>query len=221
MRRKNQSIFWGIVLVVLGFFFLVQNFNLLGGVGDVLGGMVFGVLGLLGLGFYFQNRHHWWLAIPSFVFIGLGISSFVNVIPFIREFSGSIFLLSLAAGFWVVYLHRPVAWWALIPAGVLTTIAVVDAIQQFTPRGTDTIMMLGLAATFWFLWTRRAHTRAYWAKWPAIGLVIFALLDFVPLAGKLIFPAILILIGAGILWRNYQRQQIGSSSNITILPPEE
>ena len=93
---------------------------------------------------------------------------------------------------------------------------------QTWPRGADTIMLLGLAATFWFLWVRRATTRAHWAKWVAIGLLVFALLDFVPFAGRLLFPGALILIGAGLLWKNYQRQRINSpSNNITILPPEK
>jgi len=46
MTNKNSRSLWGAVLIVLGFFFLLQNFHLLGSLGNLVSVGMFGLLGI-------------------------------------------------------------------------------------------------------------------------------------------------------------------------------
>ncbi len=222
MNEKNRTAVWGVILIVLGFFFLMQNFNLLGGLSDLVGAVMFGVLGVLGVGYYFTNRRHWWILFPAFTFIGIAGSSFTNFIPFLRPLSGAVFLFSLSLAFWLIFLQKqPEHWWPAIPGGILTTLAFVDVADHFSGRAADTIMLLGVAATFGLLWLLRRHANTDWALWVAIIALGLAVISPFAVGAKLLFPLALIGIGGWMLLKNNRHNVSSSDNDITVLPPPE
>lgn len=222
MNGKNRGAIWGVILVVLGFFFLMQNFNLLDGISDLAGTFIFGVLGVLGVGYYFSDRRHWWVLFPAFTFIGIAGSSFTDFIPFLRPLSGAVFLFSLSLAFWLIFLQKqPARWWPVIPGGILTTLAFVDVADHFSGRAADTIMMLGIAATFGLLWLLRRHANTDWALWVAIAALALAVISPFAVGAKLVFPLALIIIGGWLLLKNSRRNGASTGNDVTILPPPE
>ena len=110
-------------------------------------------------------------------------------------------LLFMAGGaaFVYHYLNNRERWWALIPGGVLATLAVVNWVELANPRyDAGWLFFLGIAATFGYLYRRPdGGERQPWAVWPAVVGLGMALLGFVntPLGG-LVAP--LALIGLGV-----------------------
>jgi hypothetical protein len=110
-----------------------------------------------------------------------------------------------AAAFAVIYLLRPKRnWWAIIPGGVLASIALLVLFEEIFP-GWDgaAIMFLGFAATFTTLYLLPAlRGGKRWALYPAIGSIILTVLTNDPSGdGSFLLP--LLLIGAGVailLW---------------------
>lgn len=208
----DGRLIWGPILIVAGLVFLAQNLGMLNFLGAIpeaawaLFWMVaFGVGGLAFLGFMFVNtKENWWMAIPGFALLGLGVTSFVGqFLPFL-PFQGSIFLGNLGLGFFVVYLMNREMWWGLIPGGVLTTLSVVAAVDDLELDGFDSgpIFFLGLALTFALVaLAPTTEARNTWAWIPAGVLFVFslALIFSVEWSLNLIWPVIIILIGAGIL----------------------
>ena len=138
MNISTRRIFFGAALILLGGLFLFQQlFHLQFHVGAIIVAMVFA---LAGLGFLYvmsSKRDNWWAAIPGMVLLGLGVliaaSEFYP--HFANQFGGSLFLGFIGLAFLVVLLLRHEAWWAVIPAGVLFTLALVAGVTQFLENG--------------------------------------------------------------------------------------
>ncbi|RME48992.1 MAG: hypothetical protein D6796_05555 [Caldilineae bacterium] len=207
MTSQNRRVFWGVMLIVAGIFFLLDNFRLLGGLSEWVQAALFGMLGLLFLGGYLNNRRHWWSLFPAAVLLGLAGTMLADQISFLRPFSGGIFLFCLSLAFWAIFVGRKRVWWPVIPAGVLTTLAFVSVVDEFT-RGdslTDSLFFIGIGLTFGVLWLIRHNTGTEWALWPALAALGFGL--FMPLMRyfDLAWPLVLIAVGAWLLWRNLSR----------------
>jgi hypothetical protein len=151
---------------------------------------------------YITDRRHWWALIPGFTLIGLGItiSSSLLFADAIGDLGGSLFLGSMAVGFWLIFaLHRK-HWWAGIPAGVLTTLAVVAGEDQFL-GGFDggAVFFLGLGLTFLLLYIVPApQGRVIWPLIPAVILLIMGVLIGVDYAVALNYIGAIALIGLGV-----------------------
>jgi hypothetical protein len=93
------------------------------------------------------------------------------------EIGGAIFLGAIGLSFWAVYLTGRDRWWAIIPGGVLITLALVSALPDRLFAGADSggVFFLGLAATF-LLVALLADMR--WAYWPAGALGVFGVFLF-------------------------------------------
>ena len=66
------------------------------------------------------------------------------------DLGGLIFLGGIGLAFWLAYAtDRADRWWALMPAGALTTLAVVSVVGDvWSERYTASVFFLGLAITF-------------------------------------------------------------------------
>jgi hypothetical protein len=118
---------------------------------------------------------------------------------------GPIFLFAVALPFFVVYFRSPENWWAIIPAGSVSVVAIIAAVAiagwindggrgGFVSAGmANAILMSGLAITFAVVWLR--HDRS-WAKIVMIILALMAVASvFFATSSQILWPMAIILVG--------------------------
>jgi hypothetical protein len=201
MRASSDyRLFVGLGLILFGGLLLLQTMGLLG-VGGLLWAAVFGLAGAGFLVALIQDRTRWWAAIPGLTLLGLGTLIAVgDLFPRTADVAGgAIFLGSISLAFWVVFLLRRDFWWAIIPAGILATLAIVAGVAERL-AGIDSggVFFLGLAATFLILYLLpEGQGRQRWAIFPAaaLGLMGLGLGLLSGSAARFVWPAALILFG--------------------------
>ena len=207
-NQKNRT-FLSFLLIFMGIAFLLNNFGVFGNIGDLMVAVVFGIVSLIGWGFYLKNRKHWWLLFPTAVFGGIAGTMVIENVGFLPDYlGGGLFLLALASAFWVVFVVESQHWWAAIPAGVLSTLAFVAMVDGATHSDiTANIFFLGLGLTFTIVWLNRRTSNTTWAKWPAMILLGFSL--FVAVAENMhqLWPIILILVGGWLIIKNFTNRK--------------
>lgn len=199
MRKSRSALVWGLTLVVLGGLLLAQQQGLIQASLPfwtwVLGGL--GVLFLLSALF---NRSLWGMVIPGFICLGLSAIVVLSTNTSISgNVTGAIFLASIALPFWLIAVFRPSNWWAIIPAGSVTVLALIALLSEARLSGNviGAILFFGLGATFVLvrLWTLgQKHTS--WAWYPALilgAIGAIALASDIPAAWPLVF------IGGGLI----------------------
>ncbi len=199
----NSRIFWGALLILGGVLFLLQN--LFGfQYGNLFWALVIGLAGLFFLTIFFSNRANWWTIIPGFTLLGVGLSiSLDTIAPSLSStLSGPIVLGSIGASFLVIYLLNREFWWAIIPCGVLLTLAIVISLENLlSEMGFVSVFFLGLAATFALVALVPTHEGRM--QWPWIPAIILALMGVIFGAFSGAFMAYLLpialIVGGGIL----------------------
>jgi hypothetical protein len=202
MKRLDPSIIGGLLLILVGALFVLQTAGVLDNVGDVFWGAIFLAAGLLFLYSFFTGS--WWAVIPGCVLAGIG--ALILLPSSLEQYGGALFLGSLALAFWLVYLSAPLErWWSLIPAGVLTTLAVVT----FTPdlisgEAAGSIFFFGLAVTFLLV---AVLAKMRWAWYPAAALAVVGLLATLALGSVANYAWAVVLIGGGgyLIYRSFRR----------------
>jgi hypothetical protein len=200
--KRNLNVMWGLLLIGGGVLFLLQNLGYLNRVSGYLWALGLGALGLGFLASYFMERDRWWAIIPGVVLLSLaalvGLQAWNSEL--VGPWSGPLVLGGVALAFWLVYLARRAFWWAIIPAGVLTTLAVVARIDNAGGPSTGAVFFFGLAATFIVV---LLATRMSWAIWPAAGLALVAVFILVGQSRFInyLWPVLLIAAGLFILFR--------------------
>jgi hypothetical protein len=155
---------------------------------------------------YLNNRTRQWALLVAYIMFVLSpapiMSSFGGNVD---EYFGSLFLFAVGFPFFVVYFRSKKNWWAIIPAGVMTTLAVIAgaAIAGWIQDGNDggfanSFLMGGLAATFAVVWLRHAKN---WAKVVTFVLAALAVASvFFASFTDIFWPVALILVGAYMLF---------------------
>lgn len=212
MTDSAKRIFAGIALILVGGLFLVQQiFHLPFHLGGVLVAATFVLAGAIFLYVLATRRENWWAAIPGFVLLGLGALIAVGEFfpAFGGTFGGTLFLGFIGLAFLVVYLLHREFWWAVIPAGVMFTLALVAWVAQYNGFASGATFFLGLAATFAVLGLMPIGRDE---KWPWIPAGICAVLGtllmlgsgaFLQTAAGLIWPAVLVLSGVFLIARTF------------------
>jgi hypothetical protein len=214
MNRSKSGPIWGALLVLAGLFLLLQNLGVLAvGVGGWLAPILFGAGGLAFLAVYAGNREHWWSLIPGFVLLSIGaLISLDQVAPrMAATWGGSLFLGGISVAFWLILLTRRENWWAVIPAGVLTTLATVAGLGQIgTGLETGSLFFLGLAATFGLVYLLPTpEGRMRWALFPAVIMFVLGVVTLLATAAvvQYLWPLALILLGVYLLLRGGRRSK--------------
>ncbi len=161
---------------------------------------------------YLNNRTRQWALLVAYILFVLSIApamaSFGGNVP---AYFGTIFLLAVALPFFVVYFRSADDWWAIIPAGVMTTLAVVATLGiagwiKDTQTGgiSNAILMGGLAVTFAVIWLRHAKP---WAKVVSIVLALLAVASiFFASYAEIFWPVAIILAGAYLLYTSMRKR---------------
>ena len=92
------------------------------------------------------------MAIPGGALLGPGLSVVASEagLPGAETWGGSLFLGALGIGFAAVYLRDHGRWWAIIPTGVMLTLALpaVGGATEAGARVSGALFFVGLAVTF-------------------------------------------------------------------------
>ena len=209
MKKLSSQYLWGVLLIVLGILFLLQEFNLIGSAWNLLWAIIMGVAGIAFLWAYAANETQWWAAIPGMTLIGLTavVLGDIFTLPFKGDWLGAFFLAFIGLGFWLVYFRRPSFWWAIIPGGTLVTLGIVSGLGN-TSLPEEGIFFLGLGITFALVGLLPAKQyNLQWAYIPAAVLGILGLAQLIAM-GTLLFsfwPILLIIIGGYIIIRNWKK----------------
>lgn len=208
MQRTNLYV--GGLILLAGVLLLLQNLGLIAGVEHFVWAVLFGLGGLTFLAVFLHKRENWWAAIPGSVLLSLAALIVLgDLVPDLGNWGGTIFLGGLGLGFWAVYLSHRAQWWAVIPGGVLFTLAAVAGAGPFLPGEIEgAVFFLGLGATFGLLYllpTPDGHRK--WALIPSAVLLIVGSFLLATAADLLKFvgPGALILIGIYLLYRTSRK----------------
>ena len=210
MKRIDVRILFGALLIGAGILFLLQSLNIIPDAWDILWTGAFVVGGIVFLYIYFTDRAQWWALIPGLILLGLAGTVFVSTfLPDYSNLAGSLFLSSAGLGFWIVYLTNREFWWAIIPGGVLLTLAAISGLEEYVSDDVGGgVFFFGLSLTF-FLLALLAQPRQnfWWAYIPAGVLFVLAVVIIGPLQSvfNYIWPVALILVGGLLLLRNIRK----------------
>lgn len=221
MKTSQSRLLVGLLLVASGAVFLLQNLNIisLAALGELFLISFFGLGALAFLAVYITNRAHWWALIPGSALAGIAGILFLEWLSPALEaaIGGPFFLGAMALGFLLIYVTDRQHWWALMPGGILLTLALVAAADAlFGGDAGGVLFFLGLAATFGLVSiVPTEHGRQTWALIPAGITFILALITAASALTIVdyIWPLALILIGLYLLLRPRRLSMAGASSN--------
>jgi hypothetical protein len=211
MKWLGSSLFWGLVLIVAGILFLLQTFRVIPG-GDIFAALALTAAGVLFLSVFVGNRANWWALIPGIILLSIAANIVVDAfLPGVAHLSGAIILGGIGLSFAAVYLVNRQNWWAIIPAGVMFTVAIMSVVEPALEKKLDTggIFFVGLGLTFILVaLLPTPHGQMKWAYIPAVVLLLMGLLVLASSAQLInyVWPAALILIGALLLLRAFRRK---------------
>lgn len=219
MNRSETRTLIGLLLILSGGVFLVANLNFYPL--DNIWPLVLGLPALVFIYIFARDKQSWWAAIPGFTLLGLTGTVIADQIfrnsflgwegRVVTEASGSLFLAGIGLGFIAIYLRTARReWWAIIPGGVMLTLATVVIAAPFVYSDVSgAIFMLGLGLTFGLVYLIPTPSgRMRWAIIPAGILVAIGALGILAntALSALVWPLILIGLGGYILLRGSPRE---------------
>lgn len=209
MTRYGWRILIGSLLIIGGIVFLLENLNIVS-LGAVFWGVLLTTIGLLFIAYFLRKRQHWWALIPGIILITLGTQQlFAFTMPeFEDRFGATYTLAGFALSFFVVYIAAPYNWWAIIPGGILLSLAGINLLEQYMVTGAVNIgggFFLGLGFTFLLVYILPSpNNRNTWAIFPALALLLLGILVLISSEQVInyIWPTVLIAIGLVLVIRN-------------------
>ena len=209
-RWLGNRLFWGILLVLGGVVFLLQNLGFFE-LGDLFWALLFGLGGLFFLSVFFPNRSNWWVLIPGLTLLSIAVLLIASrFLPaFADMWGGSIVLGGIGLSFLLIYLVDRNNWWAIIPFGVLETLAVVAGLESVIPDfAAGGIFFLGLGLTFALVAILPGLHGSMWWAWIPAGVLVMMGLLLVLISGQaagFVLPAVLILGGLLLILFTFRR----------------
>ena len=174
--------------------------------GEWIGTMFLFLIGLTFFVVYMNNRSRWWALLVAYIMFVLSLApAMASFGGDVAAYYGAIFLFAVALPFFVVYFRTEDNWWAIIPAGSLTAVALVAAaavagwINGDTQGGyTTAFLMGGVAVTFAVVWLRNGMQ---WAKGVTIVLAMLTVASvFLAAYTEIFWPVAFIISGAYLLY---------------------
>ena len=198
---------WGLALILIGGIFLAQQLGLFGATQFPWYIIPFGILALLFLLTFVLDRRQWWALIPGFIMLGLTLLIFNDQNHLLTDTqAGAMFLFSIGLPFLLIFLFNRSMWWALIPGGVLSVVALITLLSDREASGQllAATIFFGLAIVFALVrFATRSNPYMGWATWVAVILAVIGVVVLItgPQVAPIVGPAILIGIGLFLLIR--------------------
>jgi hypothetical protein len=213
IKWYNWRTILGAVLVLFGLVALGQAMGYLSGSDKIVSSLVAVLFAAGGLGFLsmlFQDRKKWWALIPGMVLLSIGvlIASSTFFPGASDRFGGAIFLGGISLAFWLVYFMNRQYWWAVIPGGVLLTLALITTLSGTGVSETGGAFFFGLGLTFAVVaLLPNREVRLNWAWIPAGILLVMGALFSLSAGGyvNFVWPVALILAGAFLVYRAFRK----------------
>jgi len=208
MRRSNIITIAGGGLILTGILFLLQSLGVIGNVLTLIWALLFVVAGGIFLYVYWINRDQWWVIIPGFSLLGLG--ALIAIAEYgpqtIDELAAGVFLGSIGLSFLVIYLLKREHWWAIIPGGVVLSVAVMVALSSFVSEEDwiAAVLFFGMTLTFVVLaLLPMPQGRMTWAYIPAAVFFVIGIIILGAATESLVYilPGVIIAVGLFILLR--------------------
>ena len=208
MKKDQSRLVWGALLILAGVMFMLQELNILGNAAQYLWLLLMGAGAGVFIWIYFTKPGQWWAIIPGLTLFGLvivALEDILNIFPG-ADWSGGVFLGCIGLAFWLIYFRKREQWWAIIPGGVLITLALVAGLD-FLVDWTEVLFFLGLAATFALVGVlpNQSHDTR-WAFIPAGVLFILGFALFAPLQSimQILWPLALVGLGVYLMIRSWK-----------------
>jgi hypothetical protein len=213
MRR--YIFFWAAAFVGGGLLLLVFNIGLLTRFAPLGQYIIAGAVGIAALacfGAYIVKREHWWRLIPGWTLAAFAAMVLLTLWPEVdRRWIGTLPLIGLAVAFINIYLlRRSTYWWAIMPAGFMLVLGVVIVLSGWVERleVLGAVLFVGMGLVFFILYILADQGHQWWTLIPATVLLTFGVFVFTvnhPVENVLLqwWPLLLVLIGAGLVWRGY------------------
>jgi hypothetical protein len=209
MEDRRSRILLGLLLVVGGIVFLLMSLDVIPGDSwPVLWITLFALGGLAFLSVFVRNPDQWWPIIPGMTLLGLatliGLETFAPQVG--DTWGAAIFMGSISLAFWIIYaITGAEEWWAIIPGGVLLTIAAIIALSSFAAEEfTGGVFMLGMSFTFLLVYLLPGEEeRSSWPLFPAgiLGLIGLFLVASAVEVLAFVWPVALLLAGGYLILR--------------------
>lgn len=179
---KDQRNVFGILLILFGTYLALEQFGVIPvSARGLVPAVLFGFAAFSLFSMYFANTTRWWAVMVGFFMSGLALSALVGVFApeMSARVSGTLFFAGLSLGFAAAYVVQRENWWAIIPGGVMLSLAAVTFFENtpgipFEPAG---LLFIGMGLTFLLLSTvKNNNIRLSWGIYPGIPLLIFGVM---------------------------------------------
>lgn len=168
--------------------------------GEWIGALFLFMIAATFLVVYLNNRTRTWALLVAYTLAVLGIAPAMASGGRDAAYYGPLFLFAVALPFFILYFRSTENWWAIIPAGSITTVAALAAlaiagwIRDPNEGGyANALLMGGLAVTFAVVWLR--HSRS-WARIVTIVLAALTVASvFFASYSEVFWPLAIILVG--------------------------
>ena len=217
MKVHSTNFLIGIFLIVLGALFLLSTFGHLHVDEEYTMAIIFFSAGIVLLIAYFLFRKKIWALILGAVGLFIGSAIYIDssrILP--DEAIGIVLFIILGLVFFNALRGGKRNWWAIIPGGFSFIIAAHIFLNMkwwITDDYHGVIFFGGSGLIFGIIYLLKDEKyNLDWAKYPCIisfiiaSIVLFAI-DVGDLFSRLIFPVILIALGALILYKSLKKQE--------------
>lgn len=189
MKTKIVNIFWGIVLIVIGALFLLNELGIIVLHNDstLFWALAFGAGSAFFLTTYIlKNGKEWGWLFPAAIFAGIALVIGLDGTYLGRILNGAPVLLGVAIPFAVAYFQDPQKkQWALIPAWVMTVLTLVVLFERFLSGNlVGAFVLYSIAIPFLYVYLTD-KTR----QWALIPLTVLVVVGTIPLLAEFITGA--------------------------------
>src|ERR1043165_530735 len=180
MNINKTSLFWGILLMGAGALALARQWGYISNASPLVWAGVFALISLLALlNYALGGWKQWGWLFPTGVFGGLAVTTALAAADVNNAAIASPLFFGLIIPFAAAYfMDRERNWWALIPGGVMTFLALTTLLVDRTARDewVGSLFLFMVAVSFLFVYLQR-RTRI----WALIVAYSVGVLGFAPL----------------------------------------